>query len=235
VTASTSATPTLFQFRYSGSSEKVRRALIHKGVSWDTTEVEWFNREPLERLTSQRLVPVFAHNGAVLGPSSWTVARYVEDHFSGPSLFPGESTAYCFFFNEYAEKCLYHLGVRAFMPYASLLFGYDERMENDVRRLSGVSREQLERTMGDTCRDWLVQLDYLDDHFRDRKFILGDELSFADHAVYSWYWFSVNNPEFRELIEPRIKPRARAWIDRMKAWHFTDIFAATCNTAHCPT
>jgi glutathione S-transferase len=223
----------LFQFRYSGSAEKVRRALRQKGVPWNTTEVEWFNREPVERLTNQKLVPVFVHGSTVLGPNSWSIARYVEDHFPGPSLFPNDSTAQCFVVNEYCEKTLYTLGCRAFMPYAALLFGYDDRIEADVKRITGTSREHLDRTLGNTCDDWLKQFEYLDDHFRNRQFYLGKELSFADHAIYSWYWFSVNNPEFRDLIEPKVPPHARAWIDRMKAWYYTDIFAGYCESAKC--
>ena len=83
--------PTLYQFAVSCSTEKVRRALNHKGVEWETIEVNWFDRQNLIKVSGQKLVPIFVHNGNAVGPSSIEVLDYIEDNFEGPSIYPDDS------------------------------------------------------------------------------------------------------------------------------------------------
>lgn len=216
--------PTLHQFVFSSSCEKVRRALHHKGVKWRTVETDWFNRKDIEALSGQRLTPVLVHGGNVCGPDSMAVIDYLEKAFEGPSLFPDDSREFCHKINDYVESIIFPLAQRAFLPAAArALYMKGESFERDVVRLTGASSAQLTEELPKTLASWKPHLEYFDQLLGHKKFLTGEMVSAADHALYSNLWFATNNAQFRTLVDALGLPNLTPWEERMKADYFTSI------------
>lgn len=216
------STPKLFQFIYSCSSEKVRRALHHKGISWETTEVDWFDRKPVEAVSGQNLVPVFQHEGNTLGPVSIEILDYIEDNFDGPTLYPNGSRGFCHIMNEYDEKVLFGLGCKVFFPAGAKVMN-SEAFEADVVRLMGCSSQQLWDDLPKVAEEYKSHFSWLDDMLASNKWLAGDELSAADHIIYSNYWFANNNPMFAEMTAQMGFKNLDGWAARMKEDYFTTL------------
>lgn len=214
--------PVLYQFIFSCSAEKIRRALHQKGVEWDTVEVEWFDRKAVQQVSGQTFVPVLVHAGQTLGPTSIKVADYIEEAFPGKSLYPSNSWGVCHIIDDYVEQILMPLSLKAFLPHAGRVMN-NEAFDKDVLRMSGCTREELDRDFGTTVKQYAQHWGYFDRHFATRKYFVGDELSMADHSLYSQYWFATNNPEFREKLEKQGLRHVDAWASRMKADYFTQL------------
>jgi glutathione S-transferase len=218
----TTQNPTLYQFVVSASCEKVRRALHHKGVTWNTVEVDWYDRSALEKISGQRLAPYFVHGDVKLGPSSIDVLDYIEEAFPGPTLYPDNSWGYCHMINEYSENVLFPLGGQSFLAAAATVMN-SEVFDKDVLRITGKTPKQLQDNLRGLFTVYAKQLDYLDRHLKDRKYFIGEKLSAADHIVYSSFWFATNNPEFAKMVAARNFKHLDDWAARMKGDFFTKL------------
>lgn len=75
--------------RPSPFSWRIRYALAHKGVDFETREVRFADVETIRALSGQHLTPVLGDGGKVVH-ETWDIACYLEDRFPGrPSLFGG--------------------------------------------------------------------------------------------------------------------------------------------------
>jgi glutathione S-transferase len=216
------AKPTLYQFVFSCSAEKARRALHHKGVSFDAVEIDWFDRSKLKEASGQTRVPIFKSNGDTVGPTSMAIVDYVERHFPGPTLYPGDSRGLAHLINEYVETILFPLGMCAFLPAAASVLK-SEAFDKDVVRMVGKTPEQLWAELPQIKDKYAPHLAHLDDHLSTRKFLAGDNLSAADHILYSNLWLATNNPKFAEMASSLPIPHLQAWMGRMKEDYFTKL------------
>lgn len=214
--------PTLHQFVFSCSCEKVRRALHHKGITWRTVETDWFDRSSLEALSGQRLAPVLVHGETILGPDSIAILDYLEKEFDGPSLFPNDTRAFSQVMNDYVEGVLFPLAMRAFFPAAARSIE-NPSFEADVRRIAGASSDELWAKLPETLAAYEPHLKYLDGWLAASDYFAGDLLSAADHIVYSNLWFATNNPEFRKMVDSLGLSHLSAWEHKMKSDYFTAI------------
>ena len=209
--------PTLYQFSYSMSCEKVRRVLKQKGVEWDTVEVGWFDRSPVKELTNQHLVPVFKHGDKVLGPASIEVIDYIEDTFDGPTVYPGNSRGISHILNEYDEKVLFGMGCQVFFPAAASVMSNAD-FDADVKRLMGKTPEELWADLPNVAEQYKAHLTNWNDHLANSPWFAGNELSAADHIIYSNFWFATNNPKFAEMEAGMGFKHLDAWFAKMKEW-----------------
>jgi len=219
------STLTIYQWVTSCSAEKIRRALHHKKIAHETVNIDWFERSKLVELSGQTLVPIIKHGDQVIGPRTMKIMDYLEEKFPGPTLYPNDSRALCWMIDEYVESLLV-MGCSAFLPAISAMIKEPEKRaawEKDVVRITGRSTDALVKGYSSLMDQYGVHLRLWDSHFAKRKYFLGDEMSAADHSLYSNYWFQNNNPEWAAMVNSLKLPNLGAWADRMKSFLFTKI------------
>jgi glutathione S-transferase len=206
--------PTLYQFAVSCSAEKVRRALNHKHVEWETAEVNWFDRQNLIKVSGQKLVPILVDNGNTVGPSSIAVLDYIEENFAGPSIYPDDSRGLCHIIDSYVEGSLFRMGLEIFFPAAAAVFKSDAFNKDVIDRM-GKSPGELASLLPQNKEKYQRHLAIWDEHFATRKYFLGDKESAADFILISNYWFNSINPKFKEMIDSMGVANVQRWAARM--------------------
>jgi len=206
--------PTLYQFAVSCSAEKVRRALNHKKVEWQTVEVNWFDRQNLIDVSGQKLVPIFVHNGNTVGPSSIEVLDFIEGNFDGPSIYPDDSRALCHMIDSYVEGTLFRMGLEIFFPAAAAVFK-SAAFNRDVIERMGKGPSELEALLPQNGEKYERHLAIWDQHFTNRKYFLGDRESAADFILISNYWFNAINPKFKEMVDSMGFSNVQRWARLM--------------------
>ena len=206
--------PTLYQFAVSCSAEKVRRALNHKGVEWETVEVNWFDRQNLIEVSGQKLVPILVHDAATVGPSSIEVLDFIEDNFDGPSIYPDDSRALCHMIDIYVEGTLFRMGLEIFFPAAAAIFK-NAAFDKDVVERMGKSPSELEALLAQNKKKYEPHIAIWDQHFANRKYFLGDKDSAADFILFSNYWFNTINPKFKEMVDSMRFTNVQRWARLM--------------------
>lgn len=210
--------PTLYQFAVSCSAEKVRRALNHKRVEWETVEVNWFDRQSLVKVSGQKLVPIFVHDGNTVGPSSIEVLDFIEYNFEGPSIYPDESRGLCHMIDSYVEGSLFRMGLEIFFPAAAAVFKSDAFNKDVVERM-GKGPDELAALLPRNKEKYERHLAVWDQHFASRKYFLGDKESAADFILVSNYWFNTINPRFKEMVNSMRFTNVQRWAGRMyESW-----------------
>jgi glutathione S-transferase len=206
--------PTLYQFAVSCSAEKVRRALNHKHIQWETVEVDWFDRRNLVKASGQKLVPILVHDGNTVGPSSIEALDYIEDNFAGPSIYSDDSRALCHMIDSYVEGSLFRMGLEVFFPAAAAVFKSDA-FDRDVIERMGKSPSELAALLPRNKEKYQAHLAIWDQHFARRRYFLGDKESAADFILISNYWFNAINPQFKEIIDSMGFTNVQRWAGRM--------------------
>ena len=206
--------PTLYQFAVSCSAEKVRRALNHKKIEWETVEVNWFDRQNLIDVSGQKLVPIFVHDGNTVGPSSIEVLDYIEDNIEGPSIYPDDSRALCHMIDGYVEGTLFRMGLEIFFPAAASVFNSDAFNKDVVERM-GKGPGELDALLPQNKEKYERHLAIWDQNFANRKYFLGDKESAADFILISNYWFNTINPKFKEMVRSMGFTNVQRWAGLM--------------------
>jgi len=225
--------PVMYEWMLSPSAEKIRRSFRQKDVEYASEEVYFFDRSKIEAVSGQRQVPIVTHAGKVIGPRTLHIMMYIDEAFPGPSLFPGSSLGLCSVIDTYVEKVLNALGVRAYVPLvAPMLTSTPERkktFDEFLIKVCGHTSDQLmqEQAAGfpSLIPEYLAHLRYLDDHFATRRTFLGEELSAADHSVYSNYWYMKQNPEWEKVFATFDLPHLKRWGDEQEQFLLTRTIA----------
>lgn len=213
--------PTLYQFVFSSSCEKVRRSMHRKQIAWRTIEVDWYDRTELERISGQRLTPVLQHAGGTVGPDSMAVMEYLERSFEGPTLFPNNSWTFCHRVNDYVEDAIFPLAMMAFLPWAAQAMpSRSKEFSSDVQRLTGKSSDVLMKELSQTVEAFCSHLQFFEPMLNDRLYLAGEHPSAADFSLHANLWFAENNPEFRKLLPLPHFPNLRRWKSTLEeAFH----------------
>jgi glutathione S-transferase len=206
----------LHQYAASPFSEKIRKVLAYKRLSWFAVEQPNMMPKPdlLPLTGGYRRIPVL-QIGADVYCDSALIARVLERRHPEPTLHPDGSEATCQAWELWADRLLFlpvvavvfadigHLVPPAFVEdRTKMMPGRDFA---DVPRQAPAAREQirglvatLETQLGDG-RPWL----------------LGRAFSLADAACFHPLWFLRVAPSAAALLEPFA--RLRAWMDRVEA------------------
>ena len=99
----------LYCLRFSTNVERVAMALAHKGLAVESIWIEPDDRSPVERISSQRLVPVLDDDGHVVADST-AILEYLEQRHPEPPLYPrdearrAEMALYIDWFNQVVKR-----------------------------------------------------------------------------------------------------------------------------------
>jgi glutathione S-transferase len=195
----------LYRLHGSTNVERVALALAYKGIEVESIWVESHDREPVEQVSGQPLVPVIEEDGEIVFDST-AILRYLERHYPEPPLYPrdearrAEMDIYIDWFNRVWKRSPIDLE-------AVFLRGQPD--EDHVAVLA---------------EGMATHLDLHEALLGGRDYVFGSEFSAADCAAFPFLKYALGRDPGDEELFHRIldeyqttsgRPRLRAWIERI--------------------
>jgi len=195
----------LYRLHRSTNVERVALALAYKGVEVESVWVEPDDREPVEEVSGQPLVPVIEEDGEIVFDST-AILRYLEEHYPEPPLYPrdearrAEMDIYIDWFNRVWKRSPIDLE-------AVFLRG-----QPDEDRVAALAEAMA------------THLDFHEALLGGRNNVFGSEFSAADCAAFPFLKYALGRDPGDEELFHRIlddyqttsgRPRLRAWIERI--------------------
>jgi glutathione S-transferase len=221
---------TLYQFEVSPFCDKARRVLHWKRQPYEVHEVTlWQALTQLRRLNPAGKLPCLEHDGRLIADSS-EIALYLEERFPTPPLLPADpqQRALCHVLEDWADESLYFYEMQ-------LRFGTKENAKrwlpvlaaHDAAPFRALAKFILPRTLGAQLRQQGIGrkpiatvLADLERHVRavaalldGRDFLVGDELTLADIAVFAQLFCIRGSSEGAVAIEK--EPSVVRWMTRI--------------------
>ena len=221
----------LHQSETSPFCDKVRRVLHYKKRAFEIREVPV--HETVVRvgaLSDVGKVPVIEHQGNAIADSS-DIAIYLEQAFPDPPIFPTapRDRALCHFFEDWADESLYFFEVwfrfalpsnagewsrRTSRSEPPLLRRATERalptLMRNMLKAQGIGRKDPEHVLRDFARHVEAVC-----HWLEGDWLVGDQLTIADIAVYSQLACACDTGEGAAVLADR--PRVMQWMERVNA------------------
>ncbi len=199
--------------RFSPYCWRSRYALAHKGLDARFEPVRFTGKEKIS-LSGHDRVPVL-HDGTQWVGDSWEIACHIEDHYDGPSLFPG-GRALARLVNDWIDTECHPLILRAIV---GEIFSHLDAADRDY------FRETRERRFGATIESVsLRQEEYLDrvrpklvpfdNALREAPFLSGECPAYPDYVLAGTFEW-VAKVSGAPIPEPR--SRLSAWFERVRA------------------
>lgn len=222
---------TLYQFEISPYCDKVRRALVYKGVPFEAKEMLFSQRDEILKVSPTHKLPVIEHDGRRVVDST-DIAYYLEERFPDPRLIPDDpiARARMHVLEDWADESLftYDLAIRGLWEHNLPLLIEDVfRYETpEVREAfgaaipeqirsqlvaQGIGRKDRETLLRDGRRH-LAAVEALVDA---APFLLGDALTYADIAVRAMFYVIARAREGAEML--REHPAVQDWQTRVDA------------------
>ncbi len=230
-------TPTTLRLHhsiFSASSQKVRLALVEKGLAHESVVVDLQAGEqhtPAYRALNPRgVVPTLIHGGAVLIESA-AILEYLDDVFPEPALRPREPVARQRMRAWVRRLDDVHHPANGMMHYAilgrpalqalpperleAMLQAMPNRRDRALR--AAAARQGVEAPeFADAVRTQEEMLDALDASLTDHDFLIGDEVSHADLVALP-YVARLEQMGLLAVIDDAGRTSLAGWYDRMKA------------------
>jgi glutathione S-transferase len=195
----------LYRFRFSTNVERVTLALAHKGLEVESIWVDPEDRDPVERVSGQRLVPVIEDNGQVVFDST-AILRHLEERHPEPPLYPSHE----------AEQAALDIYIDWFNRVC-------KRPPNEIE--AELLAEKPEERRIEELGAWMARnLDFHEELLAGRDYLFGDGFSAADCAAFPFLKYAlIREPEDDELFHRILdehqsvagRPRLEAWIRRV--------------------
>jgi glutathione S-transferase len=221
----------LHQFAISPFCDKVRRALHHKKVQYETREVPLIDvtTGALRRKTGTGKVPALEHDGRLVVDST-DIVRYLDERFPEKPLIPKDArhAAYAHVLEDWADESLYFLEVYfRFMVPENAKRWIPELVHADplpIRALApvlvprtlkgtldqqGFGRKSKAQLLGELDR----HLDSIEAMLAGASFLVANALSVADLAVFAQLFAIRGAREGAEAIARR--PGVVSWMERV--------------------
>jgi glutathione S-transferase len=210
----------LHHYDFSNFSEKVRLMLGFKEVTWDSVEIPSYSPKPdYTPLTGGYRRTPSLQIGADVYCDTRLIADVIESHCPQPSYYGGSPRA-----RVLARSIAEWTESRMLWPTALYITGinadrFSEGFHNDRAVLHGKPRPDIAKVKASAVK-FLAQmrseLATIEDLFVDGSpYVLGQDLSLADIALYQVPWFlDVIEPGHHFLDD---MPRTREWMIRVAA------------------
>jgi len=197
----------LYRLHRSTNVERVTLALAYKGVEVESVWVEPDDREPVEQVSGQPLVPVIEEDGEIVFDST-AILRYLEQRYPEPPLYPrdevrrAEMDIYIDWFNRVWKRSPVDLE-------AVFLRG-----QPDEDRVAALAEA------------FATHLDFHEALLGGRDYLFGSEFSAADCAAFPFLKYALgrdpaDEEQFHRILDDYQtttgRPRLRAWIERIDA------------------
>jgi glutathione S-transferase len=210
----------LHHYPRSPFAEKVRVAFGLKGLHWRSVIQPRIAPKPqLVPLTGgYRRIPVL-QIGADIYCDTRCILAELERRFPEPTLYPPGTRGQADLIAAWADACLFPSAL-------GLVFGLNgdrfppelhaDRARFTAGKFDGWDSVKMRELLPSLRDQFRVHLAWLDGCFAEKpKFLLGDEPSLADLAVYHPLWYARGNLDESEGLAGY--PRVLAWMDRVAA------------------
>lgn len=216
---------------YSGTpfAIKVERILHFKNLFFTTIEIDWSQREKwLNRISHSKKLPVLQYNNHLIEDSS-QMAYFIEEYHPLPALVPDNrrQAAQMHFLEEWADEVLYW-----YLIYGQIYFddgeqtrrAYFSEMPDEVSskaiELLRAGLEKKLRLQGYGCypatkftAELERSLDHLEELLYVGEFLVGDEITLADIAVFAQIHRAMSGTHPWFEMEVARRPAISRWLN----------------------
>jgi len=211
----------LHQYAISPFSEKIRKILAHKKISWRSVEQPVIMPKPqLIPLTGgYRRIPVL-QVGADVYCDTGIIIRKLDELFPEPTIYPRGTEAACHTMNQWADR-------RFFWATTPVIFEKlgatvpKEFIEDRSKMMQGANFNDIMLLAPDARNQLRAFLDILDTQLAGTPFMLGDSFSLADAACFEPVWFLRAEPTAFARAEKF--PNLMRWFKRVDAMGCGDV------------
>ncbi len=195
------AKPVIYGPAYSTYARSVRLALEEKGAPYDLVEVDILKGEKNDRHPFGK-VPAFEHDGFELYETC-AIERYVDETFDGPGLQPRDARG--------RARMTQVISVVDSYTYAPLVGQLV--IQRLVMPMTGGTPDEaaIEAALPQVRRS----VEALEDLLGEQQWFAGDAPSLADLHVAPVFWYFVQTPESKAILESA--PNLRRWWEAMNA------------------
>ena len=205
----------LHQYVNSPFSEKIRKILAHKNVSWRAVEQPVIMPKPkLIPLTGgYRRIPVL-QIGADVYCDTGIIIRKIDELFPEPTLYPNGLEGAAHQINIFADR-------RMFWSTTPIIFAKlgasvpKEFIEDRSKMMQGADFGQIPAQAPDARNQLRAYLDMMDRQLERTTYMLGESFSLADAALYHPVWFLQSEPTSFALVQKC--PNLMRWFKRIDA------------------
>ena len=203
-------------YELSPFSEKIRRILGYKNMTWRSVDAPMMNPKPkLTPLTGgYRRIPVL-QIGADIYCDTAVIARAIERAQPEPTIFPdgceGAASLLALWADRHFFLCAIPLALSMAEDFLPPAFKKDREAMAPQMKF-----DQLKAAVPDARNQVRAFLGLLGRQLEGRGFLLGDRMSLADAAAYNPIWFLRDVPEVKAIIDGH--PALQAWKERMEGF-----------------
>ncbi len=195
---------------------RIRMALAHKGLAFDSIPWRFTERERLS-FTGHDKVPVLV-DGARVVTESWDIATYLDEAYpDAPSLMHGQPAPYRFV-AAWSESVLHTGIVRLIVSDIPDMLDPQDRayfIESRERRF-GMPLAQVTAGREERLSAFRASLQPLRGTLAAQPFLGGEEPDFADYLIFgAMMWARVTSP--LALVAP--EDAVHGWLERMLDLH----------------
>jgi glutathione S-transferase len=192
---------------------RTKAVLTYKKVPFTTIPVSFTEKEKIA-FSGQDRVPVIKDDGTVVY-DSWSIAKYLEEKYSEPKIFPGlglkES---CRFFNLYVDNTVHGALIRIVLPdiFANVPQKDRDYFRADREKRFGLTLEQIAAQRDEHRPKMRAVLAQLEETLAGQEYFFG-QLTYADLCLFGtckWVTTVSKEPLFAQT------PGLQSWWERMQ-------------------
>jgi glutathione S-transferase len=205
----------LHQYVNSPFSEKIRKILAYKKISWRAVEQPVIMPKPrLVPLTGgYRRIPVL-QIGADVWCDTGIIIRKLEELHPEPSMYPRGMEAACNAVNMWADRRIFWSTTPVIFEKLAAVVP-KEFIEDRSKMMQGADFAQIGKAAPDALNQLRAFLQLLDSSLASQPYILGDRFSLADAACFHPVWFLRAEPT--AFSHAQKFPNLMRWFERIDA------------------
>ncbi len=179
----------LHQYVNSPFSEKIRKILAFKKISWRAVEQPVIMPKPklLPLTGGYRRIPVL-QIGADVWCDTGIIIRKLEELHPEPSIYPRGMEAACNALNMWADRRIFWSTTPVIFEKLAAVVP-KEFIEDRSKMMQGADFAQIGKAAPDALNQLRAFLQLLDNSLAAQPYILGDRFSLADAACFHPVWF----------------------------------------------
>lgn len=204
----------LYQYTVSPFSEKVRRVLAYKSLSWNPIECHYSDKTNLLKVTGSKWnrVPVLEWDGEVVF-NSIDIIKWLDRKVPYPAVIPDDSRGLCDLIDNWADNTLFPPVM--FMVIPDLLDAAgDEALKQNRQKLIGLTTEQMRQQHSVNRAQLSAYCSMIDRQLATRDFFLGKVFTVADASLYHPFFFLSLNPKSFAALDEFLN--LKRWYERVR-------------------
>ncbi|MGC1677228.1 MAG: glutathione S-transferase family protein [Candidatus Binataceae bacterium] len=205
----------LHQYVNSPFSEKIRKILAFKKISWRAVEQPVIMPKPklLPLTGGYRRIPVL-QIGADVWCDTGIIIRKLEELHPEPSIYPRGMEAACNALNMWADRRIFWSTTPVIFEKLAAVVP-KEFIEDRSKMMQGADFAQIGKAAPDALNQLRAFLQLLDNSLAAQPYILGDRFSLADAACFHPVWFLRAEPT--AFSHGQKFPNLMRWFERIDA------------------